>query len=125
MGAGWVFLRERVGALGWTAGALGFLGVLLIARPGGGVDLPGVVLVGLTALLFTGYLTYGETISYEELAGRVGNPAASRAVGRANGTNQITIVIPCHRVVNKGGQLGGYGGGRRRKEFLLNLERSS
>ncbi|MGE3821620.1 MAG: bifunctional transcriptional activator/DNA repair enzyme AdaA [Isosphaeraceae bacterium] len=70
-------------------------------------------------------IPYAETISYEELARRVGNPAASRAVGRANGLNRIAIVIPCHRVVNKGGALGGYGGGLRRKSFLLDLERSA
>lgn len=53
----------------------------------------------------------------------VGDGAAVRAVGRANGQNRIAIVIPCHRVVNKSGQLGGYGGGLWRKQFLLDLER--
>jgi AraC family transcriptional regulator of adaptative response/methylated-DNA-[protein]-cysteine methyltransferase len=66
---------------------------------------------------------YGETRSYEELARSIGSPGAQRAVGRANGLNRIAIVIPCHRVVNKGGQLGGYGGGLWRKQFLLDLER--
>jgi AraC family transcriptional regulator of adaptative response/methylated-DNA-[protein]-cysteine methyltransferase len=66
---------------------------------------------------------YGETRSYQELASSVGNPAAVRAVGRANGLNRIAIVIPCHRIVNKNGDLGGYGGGLRRKEYLLRLER--
>ena len=65
---------------------------------------------------------YGETRSYHDLATAVGNPAAVRAVGRANGLNRIAIVIPCHRIVNKNGDLGGYGGGLRRKQFLLNLE---
>ncbi len=65
---------------------------------------------------------YGETRSYQELASAVGNPAAVRAVGRANGLNRIAIVIPCHRIVNKNGDLGGYGGGLRRKQYLLNLE---
>lgn len=65
---------------------------------------------------------YGQTRSYQELAAAVGNPAAVRAVGRANGLNRIAIVIPCHRIVNKNGDLGGYGGGLRRKQFLLNLE---
>jgi AraC family transcriptional regulator, regulatory protein of adaptative response / methylated-DNA-[protein]-cysteine methyltransferase len=64
----------------------------------------------------------GQTWSYEELARRVGNPAAVRAVARANGMNRIAILIPCHRVVNKDGQLGGYGGGLWRKAMLLELE---
>ena len=68
-------------------------------------------------------IPYGETRSYQELAGAVGDPKAVRAVGRANGLNRIAIVIPCHRVINKGGELGGYGGGLRRKQFLLDLER--
>jgi AraC family transcriptional regulator of adaptative response/methylated-DNA-[protein]-cysteine methyltransferase len=68
-------------------------------------------------------IPYGETRSYHDLARAVGNPKAVRAVGRANGLNRIAIVIPCHRVVNKNGELGGYGGGLRRKEYLLALER--
>lgn len=68
-------------------------------------------------------IPYGETISYRELALRVGAPAASRAVGRANGSNRVAIVIPCHRVVASGGGLGGYGGGLERKRALLDLER--
>lgn len=68
-------------------------------------------------------ISYGQTISYEELARRVGRPGAQRAAGQANGANPIGIVIPCHRVVNKSGQLGGYGGGLWRKQFLLDLER--
>jgi len=55
----------------------------------------------------------------------VGNPAAVRAVGRANGLNRIAILIPCHRIVNKNGDLGGYGGGLRRKQYLLNLEQAA
>jgi AraC family transcriptional regulator, regulatory protein of adaptative response / methylated-DNA-[protein]-cysteine methyltransferase len=69
-------------------------------------------------------IPYGETRSYEDLAIAVGDKKAVRAVGRANGLNRIAIVIPCHRVVNKSGALGGYGGGLRRKQFLLDLERS-
>jgi AraC family transcriptional regulator of adaptative response/methylated-DNA-[protein]-cysteine methyltransferase len=65
---------------------------------------------------------YGETRSYHDVACAVGNSAAVRAVGRANGLNRIAIVIPCHRIVNKNGDLGGYGGGLRRKQYLLNLE---
>jgi AraC family transcriptional regulator of adaptative response/methylated-DNA-[protein]-cysteine methyltransferase len=68
-------------------------------------------------------IPYGQTMSYEGLADTVGVPGAQRAVGRANGQNRIAIVIPCHRVVNKSGKLGGYGGGLWRKEYLLNLER--
>jgi AraC family transcriptional regulator of adaptative response/methylated-DNA-[protein]-cysteine methyltransferase len=68
-------------------------------------------------------IPYGETRSYEDLARAVRKPGGSRAVGQANGANRIAIVIPCHRVVNKGGALGGYGGGRWRKEWLLALER--
>lgn len=69
-------------------------------------------------------IPYGETCSYQDLARSIANPQGVRAVGRANGLNRIAIVIPCHRVVNKDGKLGGYGGGLRRKEFLLELERS-
>lgn len=68
-------------------------------------------------------IPYGETRSYEDLAAAVGAPGGQRAVGRANGLNRIAIVIPCHRVVRKDGQLGGYGGGLRRKQYLLELER--
>lgn len=66
----------------------------------------------------------GETRSYEDVAVALGNRAAVRAVGRANGLNRIAIVIPCHRVVNKSGELGGYGGGLWRKRRLLHLERA-
>jgi AraC family transcriptional regulator of adaptative response/methylated-DNA-[protein]-cysteine methyltransferase len=69
-------------------------------------------------------IPYGQTWSYEELARRAGNPAAVRAVARANGMNRIAILIPCHRVVNKDGQLGGYGGGLWRKTMLLELEQA-
>jgi len=68
-------------------------------------------------------IPYGETISYGELARRVGNPNASRAVGLANGSNPIPIVIPCHRVIGSNGKLTGYGGGLPIKEKLLGLER--
>ncbi|HEX6942214.1 MAG TPA: methylated-DNA--[protein]-cysteine S-methyltransferase [Gemmatimonadaceae bacterium] len=68
-------------------------------------------------------LPYGGTISYEELARRIGAPAGQRAAGHANGQNPIAIIIPCHRVINKGGKLGGYGGGLWRKQVLLDLER--
>ena len=68
-------------------------------------------------------IPYGQTCSYEDLARAVGSPKAVRAVGTANGCNRIAIVIPCHRVVNKDGKLGGYGGGLWRKQVLLDLER--
>lgn len=67
-------------------------------------------------------IPYGETISYGELAKRVGNPKASRAVGAANGQNPIPIVIPCHRVIGSNGKLTGFGGGLPTKEALLALE---
>jgi methylated-DNA-[protein]-cysteine S-methyltransferase len=67
-------------------------------------------------------IPYGETISYGELARRIGSPNAFRAVGRANGANPIPIIIPCHRVIGSNGKLTGYGGGLPRKEFLLALE---
>ena len=67
-------------------------------------------------------IPYGETRSYVDLAQAIGAPNASRAVGHTNGMNRIAIVIPCHRVVNKNGELGGYGGGLWRKRLLLNLE---
>jgi AraC family transcriptional regulator, regulatory protein of adaptative response / methylated-DNA-[protein]-cysteine methyltransferase len=66
----------------------------------------------------------GETRSYEDLARALGVPRAQRAVGRANGMNRIAILIPCHRVINKDGRLGGYGGSLWRKEALLHLERT-
>jgi methylated-DNA-[protein]-cysteine S-methyltransferase len=67
-------------------------------------------------------IPYGETVSYGELARRLGRPAASRAVGLANGRNPVSIVVPCHRVIGSGGALTGYGGGLERKRRLLELE---
>ena len=68
-------------------------------------------------------IPFGQTCSYQELAERIGMPSAVRAVGHANGLNRVAILVPCHRVIGKDGGLGGYGGGLRRKEFLLRLER--
>lgn len=68
-------------------------------------------------------IPYGETLSYAQLAAGIDAPNGQRAVGRANGLNRISIVIPCHRVVNSDGALGGYGGGLWRKHWLLALER--
>lgn len=65
---------------------------------------------------------YGKTVSYGELARRIGNPGASRAVGMANGANPIPIIIPCHRVIGANGDLTGFGGGLKVKRFLLELE---
>lgn len=65
----------------------------------------------------------GETISYGSLAQRLGRPAAVRAVGLANGANPIGIVVPCHRVIGANGSLTGYGGGLKRKQWLLDHER--
>lgn len=65
---------------------------------------------------------YGETISYAELAARIGNPAARRAVGAANGRNPLPIVVPCHRVIGRDGSLVGFGGGLQVKRRLLDLE---
>jgi AraC family transcriptional regulator of adaptative response/methylated-DNA-[protein]-cysteine methyltransferase len=67
-------------------------------------------------------IPYGATRSYEALAVALSRPGAQRAVGRANGQNRVAILIPCHRVVNKDGRLGGYGGGLWRKHYLLDLE---
>jgi methylated-DNA-[protein]-cysteine S-methyltransferase len=67
-------------------------------------------------------IPYGQTISYGQLADRIGNPAASRAVGLANGRNPIGIIVPCHRVIGASGSLTGYGGGLDRKRRLLAFE---
>ena len=67
-------------------------------------------------------IPYGEVRSYQDIADALRMPNATRAVGHANGQNRIAIVIPCHRVVNTGGALGGYGGGLWRKRKLLDLE---
>ena len=68
-------------------------------------------------------IPYGETITYAELAQRIGRPTASRAVGLANGKNPISIIVPCHRVIGSSGDLTGYGGGLARKRHLLDFER--
>jgi methylated-DNA-[protein]-cysteine S-methyltransferase len=70
-------------------------------------------------------IPYGQTVSYGELARSIGSPAASRAVGLANGRNPIAIVVPCHRVIGSDGSLTGYGGGLDRKQFLLSFERGA
>jgi methylated-DNA-[protein]-cysteine S-methyltransferase len=84
-----------------------------------GTDFQTAVWRGLTQI------PYGETISYGELASRVGNSKASRAVGMANHFNPIGIIVPCHRVIGANGKLTGYAGGLWRKQYLLDLERCS
>lgn len=69
-------------------------------------------------------IPYGTTISYSDLAERIGRPKSTRAVGAANGQNPVSIVLPCHRVIGKSGKLTGYGGGLWRKEWLLDHEQS-
>ena len=81
-----------------------------------GTDFQRRVWAGLQAI------PYGRTWSYAELARHIGSPAASRAVGLANGKNPIALVIPCHRVIGSDGSLTGYGGGLDRKRYLLALE---
>lgn len=70
-------------------------------------------------------IPYGETRSYLDIAKAIGNHAACRAVAQANGANQIAIAIPCHRVINSNGDIGGYGGGITRKQWLIDLEKNN
>jgi AraC family transcriptional regulator of adaptative response/methylated-DNA-[protein]-cysteine methyltransferase len=70
-------------------------------------------------------IPYGATRSYDQLAAGIGQSNAARAVGRANGDNRLAIVVPCHRVIRSDGSLSGYGGGVRRKEWLLRHERAN
>lgn len=70
-------------------------------------------------------IPYGDTSSYGEIAGRMGRPGASRAVGAANGQNPLPIVIPCHRVIGRDGTLTGFGGGLEVKRRLLALEKTA
>jgi methylated-DNA-[protein]-cysteine S-methyltransferase len=67
-------------------------------------------------------ITYGKTISYQDIANRLNNPKSVRAVGSSNGTNPIAIIIPCHRAIGNDGQLTGYAGGIDKKKYLLELE---
>ena len=69
-------------------------------------------------------IPYGATVSYGELAGRIGMPNAVRAIANANAVNAISIIAPCHRVIGSNGSLTGYGGGLERKRFLLDLEKN-
>jgi methylated-DNA-[protein]-cysteine S-methyltransferase len=65
---------------------------------------------------------FGETASYREIAEKIGNPKAVRAVGLANGRNPVSLIVPCHRVIGADGSLTGYGGGMERKRYLLAME---
>lgn len=70
-------------------------------------------------------IPYGETLTYGEVARTIGKPSAARAVGLANSSNPISVIVPCHRVVGADGALTGYGGGLERKQQLLSLEADS
>lgn len=70
-------------------------------------------------------IPYGNVISYQDLAVRCGNPKACRAVGQANNRNPIAIIVPCHRVIGKNGNLVGYAGGLNIKQYLLDLEKGN
>lgn len=70
-------------------------------------------------------IPYGKTVSYGEVARRINNPRAVRAVGGANGRNPFCIIVPCHRVISSDGKLGGYSGGLEMKKRLLDLERKN
>lgn len=70
-------------------------------------------------------IPFGKTKSYRQISEELGFPKAFRAVAQANGANQLAIIIPCHRVINANGALGGYAGGLERKEWLLNHEKST
>jgi len=67
---------------------------------------------------------YGETKSYAQQAELIGNPKAVRAIGRANGLNPISIIVPCHRIIGKSGKLRGYASGLKDKEYLINVEKT-
>jgi len=70
-------------------------------------------------------IPFGETRSYLDIAKVIERPFSFRAVAQANGANQFAIIIPCHRVINTNGELGGYGGGISHKQWLLNLEKTN
>jgi methylated-DNA-[protein]-cysteine S-methyltransferase len=86
------------------------------------LDMRGLPEFTLRVLSELARVPYGQTATYGELAGRAGNPRASRAVGTVMNRNRIPIVLPCHRIVGSSGALVGYGGGLDRKERLLRLE---
>ena len=109
-------LRETVGQLGaYFAGSLKRFDLPLDFR---GTDFQKQVWAALLSIPF------GETRSYGQIAGQIGRPGASRAVGAANGRNPISIVAPCHRVIGSGGALTGFAGGIAAKRYLLEFEGS-
>ena len=126
-------IARHAGDLQWVEDAKpGRVGAVLRAYFAGdleGIDDLAVELYG-TAFQRTVWsalrtIPVGTTISYAELARRVGRPRAVRAVGAANGANPISIVLPCHRVIGTSGALTGYGGGLERKQWLLRHERAT
>jgi len=70
-------------------------------------------------------IPYGKTVSYSQIAQKLNNPKATRAVGTANARNPLPIIIPCHRIIAKNGKLGGYAGGLKMKKYLLDFEREN
>ncbi len=119
IGAGWLRGRRLLGAAIEQLGAY-FSGRLLdfdLPLAARGTDFRKVVWNQLLRI------PYGETISYGELARRIGDPGASRAVGAANGANPLPIIVPCHRVIGSNGKLTGFGGGLAVKQWLLDHER--
>ena len=123
------WLVEKATELG--ASALLGLGALVVARiwlpqPGHAPSGKAATVAeeGVPVVVASGDIPYGATATYGQLAADLGNPAASRAVGLANGRNPVSIIVPCHRVVGSDGSLTGYGGGLERKRFLLDLERA-
>lgn len=86
------------------------------------VDLRGVTDFQRSVLRAAAGIGFGEVATYSDIAGRIGKPGASRAVGNALGQNPVAIIVPCHRVVRTDGSLGGYTGGLRYKEALLDIE---
>jgi len=124
--------RPRAIDPGWTADTTG---VLTLVRRELDEYFAGHLKAFSTPLVFSGTpfqnqvwnelcrIPYGETISYLDLANRINNPKAVRAVGMANGANPIAIIVPCHRVIGSNGSLTGFGGGLPTKRALLELER--
>ena len=95
-----------------------------LKRLGGGREADRLAALAAAALAATAEVPFGRTTTYGTLAERIGRPRASRAVGNALGSNPIPIVVPCHRVLRAGGDVGGYAGGPSRKRRLLTLEGS-
>lgn len=77
------------------------------------------------ALAEVAKVPYGETVSYSQIANKLNNPKAARAVGSANACNPLPIIIPCHRIIANNGKLGGYAGGLMMKQYLINFEREN